>query len=149
MVDALAATRRRAWYVRSSVPLEGTVSVAGAKNSATKLMIAACLAGGASELQNVPDIADTKITAAMLQAVGAGVALESGRAVIDGSTLCDAQVGVAYSGLNRGVHPDRVSDSPQVVCGGAAQHPQPIGAHPDHSRPTVDTWKIAGQHPQT
>ena len=101
MVDALAATRRRAWYVRSSVPLEGTVSVAGAKNSATKLMIAACLAGGASELQNVPDIADTKITAAMLQAVGAGVALESGRAVIDGSTLCDARVGVAYSGLNR------------------------------------------------
>ena len=101
MVDQLAAVAHRAWHVRSSVPLEGTVSVAGAKNSTTKLMIAACLADGASQIDNVPDIADAKITAAMLEAVGAGVALESGRAVIDGSTLCSERVGVAYSGLNR------------------------------------------------
>ena len=101
MVDELEQMKRRAWYVRSSVPLEGTVTVAGAKNSTTKLMIAACLADGASEFDNVPDIADARITAAMLDAVGAGVALESGRAVIDASTLSSAQVGVAYSGLNR------------------------------------------------
>lgn len=101
MVDELEQMKRRAWYVRSSVPLEGTVMVAGAKNSTTKLMIAACLADGASELDNVPDIADARITAAMLDAVGAGVALESERAVIDASTLSSAQVGVAYSGLNR------------------------------------------------
>ena len=99
MVDQLAAVAHRAWHVRSSVPLEGTVSVAGTKNSTTKLMIAACLAEGASQIDNVPDIADAKITAAMLEAVGAGVALESGRAVIDGSTLCSERVGVAYSGV--------------------------------------------------
>ena len=101
VVRELAETRRRAWHVRSGVALEGTVAVAGAKNSTTKLMIAACLAEGPSELVNVPDIADARITAAMLEAVGAGVAVESGRAVIDGSTLCSSQVGVAYSGLNR------------------------------------------------
>ena len=89
------------WYVSSGAMLEGTVAVAGAKNTATKLMIAACLADGASELHNVPDIADVRITAAMLDAVGAGVAVESGRAIIDGSTVCCEQVGVAYSGLNR------------------------------------------------
>ena len=70
MVDELAATRHRAWYVRSSVSLEGTVSVAGAKNSTTRLMIAACLAEGPSEFDNVPSIADAKITAAMLEACG-------------------------------------------------------------------------------
>ena len=101
MVSELAAVRDRGWYVQSSVPLEGTVLVAGSKNSTTKLMIAACLADGPSELVNVPDIADARITAAMLEAVGAGVAVESRRAVIDGSTLCRAHVGVAYSGLNR------------------------------------------------
>lgn len=77
------------------------MTVAGAKNSTTKLMIAACLADGASELDNVPTIADARITAAMLEAVGAGVAVESGRAVVDGSTLASSRVGLAYSGLNR------------------------------------------------
>ena len=101
MVNELAELRRRAWYVRSSVPLEGAVVIAGAKNSTTKLMIAACLADGASELANVPDIADARITAAMLEALGVGVALEEGKTVIDASTLSIAQVGVAYSGLNR------------------------------------------------
>ena len=101
MLNELAAAGDRVWYVRSGTALEGTVAVAGAKNSTTKLMIAACLANGASELHNVPDIADVQITAAMLDAVGAGVAVESSRAVIDGSTLNSSRVGLAYSGLNR------------------------------------------------
>ena len=101
MVNELAAADDRVWYVRSGAALEGRVATAGAKNTATKLMIATCLAGGASELHNVPGIADVGITAAMLDAVGAGVAVESGRAVIDGSTLTSPHVGLAYSGLNR------------------------------------------------
>ena len=101
MASGLAELRRRAWLVRSSRPLEGEVVVAGAKNTITKLMIASCLASGTSELGNVPEIADTTITAAMLEAVGAGVAVESGWATIDGAPLNSARVGVAYSGLNR------------------------------------------------
>ena len=137
MVCELAETRHRAWYVRSGVPLEGTVSVAGAKNSTTKLMIAACLAKGPSELVNVPDIADPRITAAMLEAVGAGVALESGRAVIDGSTLCSAQVGVAYSGLNRmpilclPVLLHRFGEAQVPVVGGDGIGSRPVDFHRD------------------
>ncbi len=97
----LASMRDRVWHVRSSVPLEGAVTVAGAKNTITKLMIAACMADGASTFDNVPDIADVRITAAMLEALGAGVAVESGQAVVDGSTLSSPRVGLAYSGLNR------------------------------------------------
>lgn len=58
MVHDLAQTRRRAWLVRSSRPLEGEVAVAGAKNTITKLMIASCLASGTSELGNVPEISE-------------------------------------------------------------------------------------------
>ena len=101
LANELAAAGDRMWYVRAGATLEGTVAVAGAKNTATKLMIAACLADGASELHNVPDIADVRITAAMLEAAGAGVAVESSRAVVDGSTLTNSRVGLAYSGLNR------------------------------------------------
>ena len=137
MVDELAAVRRRAWYVRSSVPLEGTVVVAGAKNTTTKLMIAACLAEGASEFANVPAIADARITAAMLEAVGAGVALESGRAVVDGSTLSCAQVGVAYSGLNRmpilclPVLLHRFGEARVPVVGGDGIGSRPVDFHRD------------------
>ena len=109
----------------------------GAKNSTTKLMIAACLAKGPSELVNVPDIADARITTAMLEAVGAGVALESGRAVIDGSTLCSAQVGVAYSGLNRmpilclPVLLHRFGEAQVPVVGGDGIGSRPVDFHRD------------------
>lgn len=137
MVSELARGRRRAWYVRSGEPLEGTVTVAGAKNTTTKLMIAACLAEGRSEFANVPDIADTRITAAMLEAVGAGVAVESGRAAIDGSTLHSAQVGVAYSGLNRmpilclPVLLHRFGEARVPVVGGDGIGSRPVDFHRD------------------
>ena len=137
LVEGLAETRRRAWLVRSSLPLEGTVEVAGAKNSITKLMIASCLAPGTSELGNVPDIADTAITAAMLDAAGAGVAVESGRAVIDGAPLRSSRVGVAYSGLNRmpilalPVLLHRFGEAHVPVVGGDGIGPRPVDFHRD------------------
>ena len=137
MVDDLAAMRDRAWHVRTSVPLEGTVIVSGAKNSTTKLMIASCLAEGASELYNVPDIADARITAAMLEAVGAGVDLKAGRAIIDGSTLTNSRVGLAYSGLNRmpilclPVLLHRFGEARVPVVGGDGIGQRPVDFHCD------------------
>ncbi len=137
MVDELAKTRRRAWLVRASLPLEGTVEVAGAKNTITKLMIASCLTSGESELGNAPDIADTTITAAMLDALGAGVTLEGGRAIIDGATLSSARVGVSYSGLNRmpilalPVLLHRFGEAHVPVIGGDGIGPRPVDFHSD------------------
>jgi len=54
--------------------LEGTIRVAGAKNSALKLMAAVLLAQGRSTIRNVPRIQDCLTMAEVLEHLGAGVA---------------------------------------------------------------------------
>src|SRR3990172_9178861 len=54
--------------------LEGAVRVAGAKNSALKLMAAVLLAEGRSTIRNVPRIQDCLTMADVLEHLGAGVA---------------------------------------------------------------------------
>lgn len=73
------------FVVRAAGPLEGSVVVNGAKNSALKLMGAALLADGVSTLRNVPAIADVPVMADLLRSVGATVDLDedAGTCVID------------------------------------------------------------------
>ncbi|MCW2755698.1 MAG: murA [Marmoricola sp.] len=54
-------------------PLEGTVRVGGAKNSALKLMAAALLAPGTSVIRNVPDILDVTVMGQLLRQLGCTV----------------------------------------------------------------------------
>ncbi|RNL80491.1 UDP-N-acetylglucosamine 1-carboxyvinyltransferase [Nocardioides marmorisolisilvae] len=70
-------------------PLDGTVHVGGAKNSALKLMAAALLAPGTSTIHNVPDILDVTVMGQLLRRLGCEVeivhpvgALSSGTIVI-------------------------------------------------------------------
>ena len=63
--------------------LAGEVTVVGAKNSALKLMAAALLATGRTELSNVPRITDIAIMAEVLRRLGCEVALDEDRVVID------------------------------------------------------------------
>lgn len=69
-----------AFQVRSkgplSHPLNGTVHVGGAKNSALKLMAASLLAPGRSVITNVPDILDVEVMALLLQKLGCMVDVE-------------------------------------------------------------------------
>ena len=53
--------------------LTGDVRIGGAKNSALKLMAAALLAEGRTRLRNVPDIADCRTMAEVLERLGARV----------------------------------------------------------------------------
>jgi UDP-N-acetylglucosamine 1-carboxyvinyltransferase len=69
--------------VRGGARLAGEVSVAGAKNSALKLMAAALLAEGRTTLQNVPRITDIAIMAEVLRRLGCTVWLEEAGLVID------------------------------------------------------------------
>lgn len=67
-------------------PLEGSVRVGGAKNSALKLMAAALLAPGRSVVSNVPDILDVAVMARLLERLGCEVTLDlgdGGRVTID------------------------------------------------------------------
>ncbi|MEJ5255456.1 MAG: UDP-N-acetylglucosamine 1-carboxyvinyltransferase [Acidimicrobiales bacterium] len=56
--------------VRQSGPLEGTVTISGAKNSVLKLMAATTLAPGEYVLHNVPEILDVTWMAELLETMG-------------------------------------------------------------------------------
>ena len=66
--------------VTGGARLEGSVPIAGAKNSALKLMAASLLAEGRTVLENVPRIQDCLTMAEVVEGLGAGVTW-------DGSTL--------------------------------------------------------------
>lgn len=69
----MAAEAIRQIIVRPGPPLEGTVAVAGAKNSALKLMAATLLAEGSYRLRNMPRITDVESMADLLRAAGCAV----------------------------------------------------------------------------
>ena len=69
--------------VRGNNTLAGDVQVAGAKNSALKLMAAALLGQGPSLLHNVPHISDIDIMAEVLERLGATVSREGHTLAID------------------------------------------------------------------
>ncbi len=54
-------------------PLVGRVRISGAKNATLPLMCATLLAGGASRLENVPDLRDVRTMARLLTTLGAEV----------------------------------------------------------------------------
>ncbi|MGH2685867.1 MAG: UDP-N-acetylglucosamine 1-carboxyvinyltransferase, partial [Actinomycetota bacterium] len=59
--------------VRPGGPLEGTVRIGGAKNSALKLMAATVLAPGEYVLHNVPRISDVETMSDLLTSMGIDV----------------------------------------------------------------------------
>jgi UDP-N-acetylglucosamine 1-carboxyvinyltransferase len=68
-------------------PLEGRVSVSGAKNSAVALVPAALMANGHVTLENLPDIQDIDTLAEILQDVGANVKTENHRMKINAKNV--------------------------------------------------------------
>src|SRR6185369_14708113 len=61
---------RERYLVTGGRALEGTISVSGAKNSALKLMAAACLTGERCRFTNVPEIEDVRVMAETLRDLG-------------------------------------------------------------------------------
>lgn len=64
--------------VRGGTPLRGEVSVAGAKNSALKLLAAALAAPGTHTIHAVPRIADIDVMLRLLEGMGVGVERRDG-----------------------------------------------------------------------
>lgn len=67
-----------AFRIQGGTRLVGEVDVAGAKNSALKLMAVALLAEGRTTITNVPDIMDVGIMAQLISRLGAQVELHPG-----------------------------------------------------------------------
>jgi UDP-N-acetylglucosamine 1-carboxyvinyltransferase len=77
--------------VTGGAPLDGTVEIAGAKNSALKLMAAAVLADGRFTLRNVPRIQDCFTMVEVLDHLGVGTAWKQGELVLDTSEVRPAE----------------------------------------------------------
>lgn len=94
-------TKERAYLIQGGKPLKGRVKVAGAKNAATKELVAALLTDDKVVLRNVPDIGDVAVTAEMLSDIGAKLTRRGDQVTVDASKLKSAKVSEAFSGKNR------------------------------------------------
>ena len=70
------------YEIRGGNPLEGTVTISGAKNAAVAILPAAILVNGRCRVENVPDISDVRILLDILEDMGASVERESASTVI-------------------------------------------------------------------
>jgi UDP-N-acetylglucosamine 1-carboxyvinyltransferase len=91
-----------AYLIEGGQPVVGEIQCLGAKNFATKAMVAALLAETPTTLTNVPPIGDVDITREMLHSIGVRVeALDSGTLLIDPSELSQPEVLMPHTGANR------------------------------------------------
>ncbi len=76
------------YEINGGKPLNGTVSISGAKNAAVAILPAALLVSGPCRIENVPDISDVRIMVDILKQMGASIAFpEPGVLEIDCSAV--------------------------------------------------------------
>ena len=73
-------------------PLQGEVTISGAKNAAVAILPAALLVKGVCRIENVPNISDVRILIKILEDMGAKICTEEpGVLVIDSSHVTDSE----------------------------------------------------------
>ena len=76
------------YEIEGGVPLNGTVSISGAKNAAVAILPAALLVCGECRIENVPDISDVRILLSILSDMGARITEEgNGTVILDCSNI--------------------------------------------------------------
>src|SRR5687768_8668049 len=89
------------YRIEGGTPLRGAIRVSGAKNAATKCIVAALLTDDEVILDNVPPIGDVTITVDMVRALGAQIDVQGETVRVRAATVKSGDVPVAFSGLNR------------------------------------------------
>ena len=83
-------------------PLNGEIKVAGAKNAATKQMVASLLSPEPVILHNVPDIGDVKVTEELIKGVGTKVERIGPNSLrLETPEIKTTEILQTYSGINR------------------------------------------------
>ena len=95
--------RRMSTYrIEGGAPLKGRIRASGAKNAATKQIVASLLTDEEVVLHNVPQIGDVAITIDIVQSLGASVEWTDDSTLrIQAASVNSGEVPVAFSGLNR------------------------------------------------
>ena len=128
------------YRIEGGTPLRGAIRASGAKNAATKHIVAALLTDDEVILENVPRIGDVAITIDMCRALGAEVEVQGERILMRASTVSSAEVPVAFSGVNRipvlmvGPLLHRLGRASVPLVGGDAIGVRPIDFHMDALR---------------
>ena len=128
------------YRIEGGTPLRGAIRVAGAKNAATKCIVAALLTDDDVVLENVPRIGDVAITVDMARALGAEIDVDGETIRVRAATVSSGEVPVAFSGLNRipvlmvGPLLHRHGRASVPLVGGDAIGARPIDFHMDALR---------------
>lgn len=80
-------SRMEKLLIEGGYPLEGTVQISGAKNSAVALIPAAILADSTVTIDNLPRISDVQLLGELLTEIGGKVSLENQEMIIDPSDM--------------------------------------------------------------
>ena len=77
------------YEIKGGKPLNGSVTISGAKNAAVAILPAALLVSGPCRIENVPDISDVRILLSILEGLGADIQNpEPGVFIIDSTNVC-------------------------------------------------------------
>lgn len=128
--------KNKTYFIRGGKPVSGRITSLGAKNFATKAMVAALLAGGKTRLLNAPRIGDVEITCDMLIAAGARLTwVDDTTLDIDASHLQSSAVPTPDSGSNRipilllGVLLNRLGEAHVPAVSGCEIGARPVDFH--------------------
>lgn len=123
------------YHVTGGVPLQGSVGIPGAKNAASKEIVASLLADSEVTLTNVPQIGETDLTVQLAEGVGAKVKRRGSTLKIDASRLETSTVSSSFSRKNRipilllGPLLHRFGEAVIPALGGDAIGPRPVDFH--------------------
>ncbi len=126
--------------ITGGIPLKGEVRVSGAKNAATKELVAALLTSEPVTLKNVPEIGDVDVTIEMLQGLGAKVERTGDTVTVDASGMNTSSVTDAFSKKNRipillfGPLLSRFGKAEIPALGGCKIGQRPVDFHTDALR---------------
>lgn len=90
------------YRIEGGSPLKGSIRASGAKNAATKQIVACLLTDEEVILHNVPRIGDVEITIEIVRSLGALVEwIGESSLLVHAASVGSGEVPVAFSGLNR------------------------------------------------
>lgn len=124
------------YKIEGGRPLEGTITISGAKNAAVAIIPATLLVKGACKIENVPDISDVQILLDILEQMGASVVRGANDTVeIDCSAVAYAEPNPALVRRIRasyyliGALLGRFGQARVALPGGCNFAPRPIDQH--------------------
>ncbi|MCC7357707.1 UDP-N-acetylglucosamine 1-carboxyvinyltransferase [Candidatus Uhrbacteria bacterium] len=127
--------KQTSYQVRGGVTLQGSVDIPGAKNAASKEIVASLMADDVVYLSNVPRIGEIDLTIKLAEDVGARIRRRGTKLEIDPRTMTTSQVSTSFSRKNRipilllGPLLHRFGEAVIPALGGDAIGARPINFH--------------------